>query len=404
MAPIRLGYLRLTAHGSNRSGHRSGRGRNLTGYPNGYPTVLPLIAPRVRGWWAWLSPTSARLVPCSTEAARVLVGRPGPLRCWPDGPPRHVERHRCRADRGGQPPTAGRERGVDRSASLAAGPDVAPAAARSGASGDFTADAGSTARRGAALWRTAVLAGRSDRGDHLWLHPRGRRSTSPRPRSGHLEASKRQLGDGPTYPADGRTSQPARAPALVLSSARGHRCGCGPAGDPGQSPHHRRDTTSAGSRGRPGALGRGPADPRTGSAAPRVAGGRRGSVVGSRSRPGCARPHLASAARCLVEPGTRGRERHPVDHAGRVVGRRGHGGDDPQSRVPRGRPPVGRHRRRRLELSSHRIVVVGVTPEQLAKDPSSVLRRIENHYVTARRSGFRPSVVATPRPAWRPAT
>ena len=53
------------------------------------------------------------------------------------------------------------------------------------------------------------------------------------------------------------------------------------------------------------------------------------------------------------------------------------------------------------ELSSHRIVVVGVTPEQLAKDPASVLRRIENHYVTARRSGFRPSVVATPRPAWR---
>jgi hypothetical protein len=53
------------------------------------------------------------------------------------------------------------------------------------------------------------------------------------------------------------------------------------------------------------------------------------------------------------------------------------------------------------ELSSHRIVVVGVTPEQLAKDPASVLRRIENHYVTARRSRFRPSVVATPRPAWR---
>ena len=40
------------------------------------------------------------------------------------------------------------------------------------------------------------------------------------------------------------------------------------------------------------------------------------------------------------------------------------------------------------ELSSYRIVVVGVTPEQLAKDPPSVLRRIENHYVTARRSGF----------------
>jgi hypothetical protein len=53
------------------------------------------------------------------------------------------------------------------------------------------------------------------------------------------------------------------------------------------------------------------------------------------------------------------------------------------------------------ELSSYRIVVVGVTPEQLAKDPPSVLRRIENHYLTARRSGFRPSVIATPSHAWR---
>jgi hypothetical protein len=53
------------------------------------------------------------------------------------------------------------------------------------------------------------------------------------------------------------------------------------------------------------------------------------------------------------------------------------------------------------DLSSYRIVVVGVTPEQLAKDPPSVLRRIESHYVVARRSGFRPAVVATPRPGWR---
>jgi hypothetical protein len=49
------------------------------------------------------------------------------------------------------------------------------------------------------------------------------------------------------------------------------------------------------------------------------------------------------------------------------------------------------------ELSSYRIVVVGVTPEQPARDPRSVLRRIESHYVTSRDSGFRPAVVATPR-------
>jgi hypothetical protein len=53
------------------------------------------------------------------------------------------------------------------------------------------------------------------------------------------------------------------------------------------------------------------------------------------------------------------------------------------------------------ELSSYRIVVVGVTPEQLVKDPPSVLRRIEDHYATARRSGFRPAVVATPRQEFR---
>lgn len=49
------------------------------------------------------------------------------------------------------------------------------------------------------------------------------------------------------------------------------------------------------------------------------------------------------------------------------------------------------------ELSSYRIVVVGVTPEQLARDPHAVLRRIESHYLRARQSGFRPAVVATPR-------
>lgn len=53
------------------------------------------------------------------------------------------------------------------------------------------------------------------------------------------------------------------------------------------------------------------------------------------------------------------------------------------------------------ELSSYRIVVVGVTPEQLARDSRSVLHRIESHYMTARDSGFRPAVVATPRMGYR---
>lgn len=50
------------------------------------------------------------------------------------------------------------------------------------------------------------------------------------------------------------------------------------------------------------------------------------------------------------------------------------------------------------DLSGSRIVVVGVTPEQLSRDPRSVLRRVESHYLTARESGFRPRVVARPRP------
>jgi hypothetical protein len=53
------------------------------------------------------------------------------------------------------------------------------------------------------------------------------------------------------------------------------------------------------------------------------------------------------------------------------------------------------------ELSSYRIVVVGVTPEQLARDPRSVLQRVEAKYLTAKRTGFRPAVVATPRLGWR---
>ena len=53
------------------------------------------------------------------------------------------------------------------------------------------------------------------------------------------------------------------------------------------------------------------------------------------------------------------------------------------------------------DLSGCRIVVVGVTPEQLARDPRSVLQRIESHYRFARESGFRPAVIATPPVAFR---
>jgi len=49
------------------------------------------------------------------------------------------------------------------------------------------------------------------------------------------------------------------------------------------------------------------------------------------------------------------------------------------------------------DLSATRVVVVGVAPEALARDPARVLQRIETAYVTARRSGRRADVVATPR-------
>jgi hypothetical protein len=49
------------------------------------------------------------------------------------------------------------------------------------------------------------------------------------------------------------------------------------------------------------------------------------------------------------------------------------------------------------DLSACRIVVVGVTPGALARDPTRVLRRIEDLYVAAKRSGYRAEVVATPR-------
>lgn len=53
------------------------------------------------------------------------------------------------------------------------------------------------------------------------------------------------------------------------------------------------------------------------------------------------------------------------------------------------------------DLSGYRIVVVGVTQEGLARDPRSALQRIEAQYLVAKRSGFRPAVVATPRLGWR---
>jgi hypothetical protein len=49
------------------------------------------------------------------------------------------------------------------------------------------------------------------------------------------------------------------------------------------------------------------------------------------------------------------------------------------------------------DLSACRIVVVGVTPGALARDPMRVRRRIEDVYAAARRSGHRAEVVATPR-------
>jgi hypothetical protein len=49
------------------------------------------------------------------------------------------------------------------------------------------------------------------------------------------------------------------------------------------------------------------------------------------------------------------------------------------------------------DLAASRVVVIGVTPGSLARDPDGVLRRIEAAYETARRSGLRAAVVATPR-------
>ena len=52
---------------------------------------------------------------------------------------------------------------------------------------------------------------------------------------------------------------------------------------------------------------------------------------------------------------------------------------------------------RDADLSACRVVVVGVTPGAIARDPDRVLRRIETAYLTALRSGRRAQVTATPR-------
>ena len=49
------------------------------------------------------------------------------------------------------------------------------------------------------------------------------------------------------------------------------------------------------------------------------------------------------------------------------------------------------------DLSACRVVVVGVTPGAIARDPARVVERIERAYATALRSGRRVDVVATPR-------
>jgi hypothetical protein len=49
------------------------------------------------------------------------------------------------------------------------------------------------------------------------------------------------------------------------------------------------------------------------------------------------------------------------------------------------------------DLSAVRVVVVGVTPAALVRDPSAQLHRIERAHAAARRSGTRAPVTATQR-------
>jgi hypothetical protein len=49
------------------------------------------------------------------------------------------------------------------------------------------------------------------------------------------------------------------------------------------------------------------------------------------------------------------------------------------------------------DLSANRVVVIGVTPSALARDPPAVLRRLETAYLTARRTGVPAPVTARTR-------
>ena len=56
------------------------------------------------------------------------------------------------------------------------------------------------------------------------------------------------------------------------------------------------------------------------------------------------------------------------------------------------------------DLSASRVIVIGVTPTALERDPAAVLARIETAYLTARRSGMRAPVTAVPRDVLRSLT
>lgn len=55
------------------------------------------------------------------------------------------------------------------------------------------------------------------------------------------------------------------------------------------------------------------------------------------------------------------------------------------------------------DLSTSRVVVLGVTPRSILREPARVLARVERAYLAARTSGFRANVTATPqRGLWVP--
>lgn len=52
------------------------------------------------------------------------------------------------------------------------------------------------------------------------------------------------------------------------------------------------------------------------------------------------------------------------------------------------------------DLAAARVLVLPTTPGSIARDPARVLHRVEQAYLSARRSGFRAPVVATRREGW----